>query len=469
MIKTTPRLDKLRPLLLIGGLTFAVSTPAWAQSRVVGGQVSKECAFPAVSKPASPTSFAAATPSSTREPVQLCTGTLVHPRVVIYAAHCLKAGYLRFGENKNGPLFKASEGQIIKAATNPRWAAPNQVNEDWAYLVLKEPVQGVPLIPIAYGCELDMLIKPGAPVVLAGYSDNEKNLPEDQRDFRQKWGKSTIRDANQGVINAGGKGVAACMGDSGGPLLAQLPDGSWRTVGIASTRAGGACGSPTAYNRYSRVRKAMVAWLEKETGIDLTPCWDLDGNPTPSWQCDELMAYAGDPNKPRGSWSTMCKEAKVLPAKDACGIKDSGEEKPKDEGEDSGDNSGETSSGEDSGSSEDSNEDSSGNDEEGGSDPSETGNDDSSESESATKEDSENDSTKNKGGKGEESGPNSESSGEDEDEDEDEEGDEDSTAEDDPGQEKTVRRRSCQFGPASPASALVGLWFLLYRRRARQA
>lgn len=269
------------------------------------------------------------------EKVQLCSGTLVHPRVVVYAAHCLKAGYLRLGEDRNGPLFTLKDGHFEKSNVNPRWMSPGQVGEDWAYVLLKEPIKDVPLIPIAYGCEIDMLIKAGAPVVMAGYSDNEEGKPEDQRDYRQKWAKTKIRDTQAGVINAGGQGVVACKGDSGGPLLAQVPDGSWRMIGIASTRSGANCDSPGAFNRYSRVRKEMVAWLEDETGLDLTPCFDLEGKPTPSAACDAFKAYAGDPSNPKGSWETHCVDAKTLPAKDACGIEDSGEEPeeedPKDE------------------------------------------------------------------------------------------------------------------------------------------
>src|SRR5439155_22981093 len=72
-----------------------------------------------------------------------------------------------------------------------------------------------------------------------------------------------------GVVQVG-KGGVACPGDSGGPLLVQMPDTSWRTIGIASTivpdSVPNPCGSPDTWNDYSRVRRAMVEWIETASG-----------------------------------------------------------------------------------------------------------------------------------------------------------------------------------------------------------
>ena len=248
-------------------------------SRVTGGQVASECAWP-------PVSMMRTLPASMPDPA-LCTGTLVHPRVMLYAAHCGKLDGAYFGEKRNGPEFEPETIELTK--TNPEYLTVANVPVDWAFAVFKEPIEGIPVIPIAYGCETNMLQVSGGRVYYAGFSNNDGAA-----EYDLKWAPTQINGIGTGSLQTGGQGVTACAGDSGGPLLAKLPDGSWRTVGIASTKTGG-CGSAGAFNDYSRVRREMVAWLEKESGIDVVPCFDLDGNPTPSRECDEFMAYAGSP------------------------------------------------------------------------------------------------------------------------------------------------------------------------------
>src|SRR5689334_9389941 len=56
-----------------------------------------------------------------------CTATLVHPRVVIYAAHCGRATSFRLGESS------ASGGRILTATmamVNPDWGSKADPNDD---------------------------------------------------------------------------------------------------------------------------------------------------------------------------------------------------------------------------------------------------------------------------------------------------------------------------------------------------
>lgn len=204
---------------------------------------------------------------------------------------------------------------------NPRYRGVNDQAIDWAYVVLKEPITDVPLIPMAAGCERSMLAKQGAQVYFSGFSPNESKV---KSMTKLRWAKTSVRRLRRGSIEAGGRRVTACGGDSGGPLLARVPDGSWRTIGIASTLANG-CGKANGYNTYALVGKDMTAWIERETGVDVTPCADEEGKPTPSLECDKLMAYSESPDNPTGTRKNTCSEAKTLPAKDACEVPDSGE------------------------------------------------------------------------------------------------------------------------------------------------
>jgi hypothetical protein len=298
---------------LIVALTFSAEvSPAKAKgsdSNIVGGDDASGCALPAVAA-------LATAEEGAMTAAYLCTGTLVHPRVMVYAAHCEHLLYATFGPTGEGGVYS----NILKTGVNPTYnpsspAAGEKI--DWAYAVFEEDISNVPVIPLAAGCELDYLQQVGNDVTLAGFSPNLAPAPRlTARGAQvltfdtsvQRFAASTISGIESGVIQAGGFGIHACGGDSGGPLLAQLPDGTWRTIGITSTIYG-SCNTDAAYNHWSQVRAEMIEWLETETEIDLTPCFDDSGVYVESSECDDFMVYAGDPTDPVGLWSSSCANA----------------------------------------------------------------------------------------------------------------------------------------------------------------
>lgn len=296
------------------------------ESRVTGGSEAVPCAYPSVLL----LNTELGSPSNPQK--ASCTGTLVHPRVILYAAHCGRVTAAMFTETRTTPKRRTlTEADIAKQQVNPRYKNAKSQAIDWAYVVLKEPITDVPTIPIAAGCERAMLQKRGAEVYFSGFSPNESKEPSATM---LRWAQTSIRSLGRDKVDVGGRRVTACGGDSGGPLLAKAPDGSWRSLGIASTLTGG-CGTARGFNTYALVGRSMTAWVERESGIDITPCYDDAGQPTPSLACDKLMAYAGDPKDPQGTREKTCAEAKRLPAKDACNVPDSGESDPEDEGAES--------------------------------------------------------------------------------------------------------------------------------------
>lgn len=298
--------------------------------RVTGGQEAKECGIPGV--------LSIETMANGMTSPSLCTATLIHPKVILYAGHCGTIHSMTPGERWQQEKMSKDAFAMSKPhpAGNTGAGSPNSAM-DWAVAVLKEPLEGVPVIPIAYGCELEMLIGQGKAVTFAGYADNAVGKQSDKiKDYYLKWANTQIGSLTDTTIktSAGSKKVTACRGDSGGPMLARTKDGSWRTIGIASSlgpSASTACGTAQGFNTYSRVRKELVEWIETETKIDVTPCFDLDGKPTPSVACDKFMAFADDPASPSAKWDNHCADAKQRPQKDACGIEDSGEKEPEPE------------------------------------------------------------------------------------------------------------------------------------------
>ena len=126
---------------------------------IAGGTEVPECAYPAAV-------------AMLRFGFPHCTGSLVHPRVVLYAAHCLgeffedPATEVGFGEDADN-LDRIVPVDFCMA--NPGYdGAPGFEGEDVAFCVLAEPVDDVPIVPPLMGCEVEQL-QPGGQVTIVGF------------------------------------------------------------------------------------------------------------------------------------------------------------------------------------------------------------------------------------------------------------------------------------------------------------
>lgn len=215
----------------------------------------------------------------------LCTGTLVHPRIVLYAAHCgVDFTRVEFGE-------RLGDGYVADVTECRRAVASDEVSPmDHAYCELALPVDGVPLAPVLYGCEADILT-PGREVTIVGFGEDES---EDAGVKRAA--VTTFMGTAGGMLVVGGDGVSPSFGDSGGPAFVRLDDGSWRAFGIVSGGEG-----PGMSSYYVDMRNA-AAWVESRTDHDLTPCHSGSGTWQPGYECG---GFAIDPTA-GGSWEEQC-------------------------------------------------------------------------------------------------------------------------------------------------------------------
>lgn len=240
-----------------------------------------------------------------------CTGTLVHPQVVIYAAHC-GTGYtsVRFGESING-----GGGRTVATSfchTYPG-GAPG-TGQDFAVCKLAQAQNDVPIVPIAMGCETDE-IAAGKQVTLVGFGEADNGPYGIKRQVVTSI--NGISSADE--VDIGGGGKDTCQGDSGGPVFMQLDDGTWRVFGITSY--GGACGTGGMYSQMHH----GISWFESETGLDITPCHDADGTWNPSASC---TGFPLTPGSTHGTWANGCSGGALSGASTTCGDADAPDPDP---------------------------------------------------------------------------------------------------------------------------------------------
>ncbi|MFT5356844.1 MAG: hypothetical protein ACI9KE_004070, partial [Polyangiales bacterium] len=122
-----------------------------------------------------------------------------------------------------------------------------------------------------------------------------------------------VRDLRSDVSIIGTPSASACPGDSGGPVFLRMADSTWRVFGTVS---GGTTGIPCNGDGAYPLIHQHVPWFEEVSGIDITPCHDVDGTWNPGPECTGF--FAGD-HVGGQSWPTQCAGAPVGGASATCG------------------------------------------------------------------------------------------------------------------------------------------------------
>jgi MYXO-CTERM domain-containing protein len=160
------------------------------------------------------------------------------------------------------------------------------------------------------GCEYSAL-EYGAEVAIAGFGNSSENGGAGTKRWALTHTAGVNLSANIGEAGGMGGDPAACQGDSGGPAFVRMADGGWRTWGIVST--GTSCGSAVNYSLVS----GAVPWIEQNSGVDITPCFDAEGNWDATPQCQGFNA--SEPGAAFGSWNNGCVGGPTSPASSSCG------------------------------------------------------------------------------------------------------------------------------------------------------
>ena len=211
----------------------------------------------------------------TGERVDVCSGTLVAPRYVLTAAHCI-------GDIPGQPLDVALGGtdvakpfdEVYSAgghAVHPDWAA-NPQRFDIALIELPTESKIAPMT--LAGASEDGLRAPGAKVTLAGWgsidgSGRGTGILRDGLTNVRPWRDCSAAYANfapESMVCADGKTIDSCRGDSGGPLLARAARGP---VVVGVTSFGAAC-DVAAVGAYTWVG-ATRQWIDDTIASGISP------------------------------------------------------------------------------------------------------------------------------------------------------------------------------------------------------
>jgi trypsin len=268
-------LAALAGLLLLPSASGAVTAKGGRDVKILGGAVAAPGQFPWM---------VALMDSGAKRAIDgaYCGGTVIAPRVVLTAAHCVygtRASEMDVVAGRT-VLSQDDAGERIRVQKIVRYPDydPQATSGDAALLQLSRATSATPLA-IAHPAD-DGLTAAGSRVLTSGWgATQEGGALNDELLFVRLTMRShgycdrvygPIDDASQLCIGSKRAGEDSCQGDSGGPVIAG-EGAAMRLVGLVSY--GDGCGRKDIPGVYSRV-SWFAKWIDEQTAL-------LDGDVVP--------------------------------------------------------------------------------------------------------------------------------------------------------------------------------------------
>jgi secreted trypsin-like serine protease len=263
--------------LTVGLAPAAAPAAPVAQTSIIGGKAAPILAFPSLAYIAAGVSphhgFA-------------CSGTVIAPRLILTAAHCVE-------DLETGGFTPADRYAVATGFADPREAGPENIfrvtsthvfpefdpgtlRGDAGILILATPTTA-PAIALPTATD-SALYEGGETVLLSGWGLTRAGTSVPPKRLRSA--PTVVQDAQSCkrrtrdflpsyspafqlcTLDPPADKTGGCFGDSGGPAIAQRPDGAAVEIGITST-GGPSCSTrlPTVLTRTDRVSVWATEWI----------------------------------------------------------------------------------------------------------------------------------------------------------------------------------------------------------------
>jgi hypothetical protein len=216
-----------------------------------------------------------------------CTATLITPRLLLAAAHCLTetAGFQQRSvypgsDDRNGNVPEPDQLAVKSVVYDTRYGRPRQGN-DFSIIVLETP-QAIRPIPLNRS---SLAAAVGKPARYVGYGLAAVGNPGSGGVKRQN--TAPLADVSPLLLMIGPNAHQTCEGDSGGPLLMDTGKGEV-LIGVGSFVDAPACRNNAFYQRVD----TQLAWIDEQIQ-KLDP-----GGMAPAPAADAGLAEAGPPGSP---------------------------------------------------------------------------------------------------------------------------------------------------------------------------